>query len=153
MTITRDFTVSVFVVDRGRVLLLYHAKLLKWLPPGGHIDPNELPDDAAVREVWEEAGIRVRLVGEKALAVAEPRQLVIPRGVQLVTIAPGHEHIDFTYFAVSIGEAELKPNSESTQIGWFDASELERLPLTEEIRQWTAKALAELGAVEPGKSP
>ena len=81
MTATRDFAVAVFVVDQGRVLLLYHAKLAKWLPPGGHIEPNELPDEAAVREVWEEAGIRVRLVGEKALPISEPRQLVIPRGV------------------------------------------------------------------------
>src|SRR5690606_22269455 len=34
VTITRDFAVAVFVVDQGRVLLLYHAKLAKWLPPG-----------------------------------------------------------------------------------------------------------------------
>jgi ADP-ribose pyrophosphatase YjhB (NUDIX family) len=33
------------------VLLVYHRKLAMWLPPGGHVEPNELPDDAAVREV------------------------------------------------------------------------------------------------------
>lgn len=150
MTITRDFAVAVFVVDQGRVLLLYHAKLAKWLPPGGHIEPNELPDEAAVREVWEEAGIRVQLVGEKALPISEPRQLVIPRGVQLEKIAPDHEHIDFVYFAVPVDGTELKPNQEATEIGWFDAQALARLPLTDEIRQWTRKALAELGDVEPG---
>jgi 8-oxo-dGTP pyrophosphatase MutT (NUDIX family) len=32
-----------------------------WLPPGGHIDPHELPHDAAVREVHEETGLAVAL--------------------------------------------------------------------------------------------
>jgi len=145
VTVTRDFTVATFVVDRSRVLLLYHAKLRKWLPPGGHIEPNELPDEAAVREVREEAGIEVRLVGEKALPVESPRQLIVPRGVQLETIAPGHEHIDFVYFAVPVGDTTLKKNRESHDIGWFDREALLELSLTDEIRLWTEKALEELG--------
>lgn len=149
MGVTRDFTVATFVVDRGRILLLYHAKLSKWLPPGGHIEPNELPDEAAVREVREEAGIDVRLVGDVALPIEKPRQLVIPRGVQLESIAPGHEHIDFVYFAVPVGETTLTSNSESRAIGWFDREALSRLPLTDEIRMWVDKALAELGAAQP----
>ena len=55
--LVREFTVAVFVVHEGRVLLLAHPKLGRWLPPGGHIEPNELPDEAAVREVEEETGI------------------------------------------------------------------------------------------------
>src|SRR6188472_2873662 len=43
---TRDFTVAVFVVHVGRVILHRHRKLGIWLPPGGHIEPNELPDEA-----------------------------------------------------------------------------------------------------------
>ena len=151
MSVTRDFTVATFVVHAGAVLLLRHAKLDMWLPPGGHIDPNELPDEAAVREVMEEAGIAVRLVGETALPISEPRQLVIPRGVQLERIAPGHEHIDFVYFAVPVGSAELRPNKESTRIGWFDRAALASLDLTEEIRMWTERALDELGGGDRGR--
>ena len=55
--IERHFTVAVFVVWQERVLLHRHAKLGMWLPPGGHIEPDELPDDAAVREVEEEYAI------------------------------------------------------------------------------------------------
>src|SRR5690606_29333214 len=144
-TVTRDFTVATFVVHEGRVLLLHHAKLKMWLPPGGHIEAGELPDEAAVREVKEEAGLDVRLVGERALDVEEPRQLIIPRGVQLERIAPGHEHIDFVYFAVLEGSSEIRRNDESTEIGWFDERALARMDLTDEIRLWTAKALSELG--------
>src|ERR1700716_1212139 len=97
----RHFTVAVFVVHNGRVLLHYHRKLGKWLPPGGHIEDNELPDEAAVREVLEETGTRARLVGGRGLPIDfEPRQLVVPAGVQIETIYEGHEHIDLVYFAV-----------------------------------------------------
>ena len=47
----RHFTVAVFVVWEGKVLLHRHRKLGMWLPPGGHIEKVELPDEAAVREV------------------------------------------------------------------------------------------------------
>ena len=68
--VTRDWAVSVFVVWRGRVLLHRHRKLGVWLPPGGHVEPHELPDDAAVREVLEETGYVVeltRLLGTNSL--------------------------------------------------------------------------------------
>ncbi|MEW6048934.1 MAG: NUDIX domain-containing protein, partial [Bacillota bacterium] len=69
VTPRRDFTVAVFVTYRGRLLLMFHRRYRKWLPPGGHIRPGELPDEAAVREVQEETGLVVRLAGERALPV------------------------------------------------------------------------------------
>src|SRR3712207_2907004 len=76
----RHFTVSVFVVWEGKVLLHFHRKLGMWLPPGGHIERDELPDDAALREVYEETGLRVALVGERRDDVADPVQLHRPAG-------------------------------------------------------------------------
>ncbi|MFO7311455.1 MAG: NUDIX hydrolase [Bacillota bacterium] len=146
MEVTRDFAVATFVVHEGRVLLLYHRRLGMWLPPGGHIEPNELPDDAAVREVFEETGIRVELVGERALPVEYPRQLVRPRGVQVERIAPGHEHIDLVYFARPIGSVEIRPNDEVSHVGWYGPAELAQLPLTEEIRMWVELALKSLSS-------
>lgn len=141
---TRDLAVATFVVWRGSVLLLLHRKLGKWLPPGGHVEANELPDEAAVREVFEETGVRVELVGERGLPIDEPRQLVLPRGIQVERIAPNHEHIDMVYFARPIGTTDLSPNAESLELGWYGGEELERLPLTDEIRLWVTKALKTL---------
>lgn len=125
-----------------------HRRYGKWLPPGGHIRPGELPDEAAIREVQEETGLEVVLTGERALPLAEPRQLVRPEGVQLEVIEPGHEHVDFIYFAEVApgcrdGEAppEPRPNREASAIGWFSEQELEKMDLTEEIRLWSRKAL------------
>lgn len=45
--------------EHGRVLLARHANGGVWSTPGGAIDPDEGPQDAVVREVWEELGLRV----------------------------------------------------------------------------------------------
>jgi len=81
--ITHDFTATAFVVWQGKAMLHRHKRRGSWLPCGGHIDPHELPDEAVVREVYEESEVLIELVGERVLELAEPRQLARPRGVQL----------------------------------------------------------------------
>ncbi len=133
------------MVWRGALLLHRHAKLGIWLPPGGHIEPNELPDEAAVREVKEETGVDIELVGEKVLPVESPRQLVRPRAVQLEVIAPGHEHIDLIYYGRPVlgYGGELLPGDGT--LGWYDATQLARLDLTPEMRHWVRLVMSELG--------
>jgi len=58
-----DFTVEVFVVYNKKVLLRKHDKYKKWLSVGGHIELDENPNEAAIREVKEEVGIEVELLG------------------------------------------------------------------------------------------
>ena len=153
--LVREFTVATFVVHRGRVLLLYHPKLGMWLPPGGHIEPGELPDEAAVREVLEETGVRVRLIGERGLEVSYPRQLVRPAGIQLEDIAPGHQHIDLVYFAVPLDDAcDVSDECAARdRAGWYDPAELEALGANEEIRAWVARAVGSAGAGDIGQEP
>jgi ADP-ribose pyrophosphatase YjhB (NUDIX family) len=144
----RELTVAVFVVHEGQVLLLFHPRLGRWLPPGGHVEPNELPDDAAVREVEEETGVRARLVGPRGVPVDEPRQLVVPAGVQLENIRPGVQHIDLVYFAVPLdgGQPVSAECAASVRAGWFGPDELVGLGVDDEIRLWCARALAEVPA-------
>lgn len=145
MSVTRDFTATAFVVWRRRVLLHRHKKLRMWLPCGGHIEPNELPDEAVKRESLEESGVAIELVGERTLPIDDPLQLVRPRGIQLEAISPGHEHIDLIYFAKPTEDYDGSLLPTDPTLGWFDAAALGELPLTEEVRHWTALALAELG--------
>jgi len=142
---SRDWAVAVFVVWRAAVLLHEHPKLGLWLPCGGHVEAGEIPDDAAVREVLEESGVPVVLLGEAPVSAPGPRPLTRPRGVQLETIAPGHEHVDLVYLARPAAGYDGALAGVAT-LGWYDREALSGLPLTPEIRAWCAVALAEVAA-------
>lgn len=144
--VTRDFTVAVFVVHGGRVLLHLHPKLGKWLPPGGHIEPNELPDEAARREVAEESGLAVRLVGARGLPrdyPEQPVQLTVPAGIQLELIGENHEHIDLVYFAVPEAAGGERPAVHDA-FAWFSPKELKTHPVTQEVLDWCGRAVREV---------
>ena len=142
----RHFTVAVFVVWEGKVLLHRHRKLGMWLPPGGHIEEGELPDEAAVREVCEETGISVELVGERREDVTDPKQIHQPAGVQLENIAPGHQHIDLIYFARPNGPTNIHQDFSEDKVGWYGPEDWGRMSLNVEVKGWCERALFALDA-------
>jgi 8-oxo-dGTP pyrophosphatase MutT (NUDIX family) len=142
--LTRDFVVAIFVVWQNQVLLHTHPKLGLVLPPGGHIEKNELPDEAALRETLEETGLQIELIGELAPHGPEAnaaKPLIRPRGVQLEQISFGHEHIDLIYFA-----RPLEPKALLEPFFWADVASLQTLPISLEVRQWCELAVKELGS-------
>jgi len=141
----RHFTVAVFVVREGKVLLHRHRKLEMWLPPGGHIEKDELPDEAAVREVWEETGVAVELVGERREDVTDPVQLHRPAGVQLENIGPGHQHIDLIYFARPRGPVEIHAEFNEDKVGWYGPDDWQEMRVNAEVTGWCERALSALG--------
>jgi 8-oxo-dGTP pyrophosphatase MutT (NUDIX family) len=135
---SRDFTVAVFVVHDDRVLLHYHQKLTRWLPPGGHIEPGELPDEAALREVHEETGVIAALIRDSGIGQVGPDlplQLCRPAGIQLEDISPGHQHIDLIYFARG------EPADPRPEVGWYGPYEWGELGLTDEVVAWCEAAI------------
>ena len=135
---------AVFVARAGKVLLHWHRKLGMWLPPGGHIETGELPDEAAVREVFEETGVRVRLTGERREDVEDPVQLHRPAGVQLENIGPGHQHIDLIYFARPAGPADIRQEFAEDKVGWYGPEDWETMRVNAEVRGWCERALLSL---------
>lgn len=99
----RHATSTAYVVAGNRTLLLWHAKLGMWLAPGGHLEPNEDPVQAACREAREESGLEVEVIPPPDLLVAEgPRVLPPPVVILIENIEredqPFHQHIDHVYF-------------------------------------------------------
>lgn len=143
MKLTRDFVASVYIVDEGKVLLVHHKKLGMWLPPGGHINENELPTEAAVREVKEETGLDIEIIGEED-HYERVKILLHPKIVQLEDIEPGHQHIDLIYFSKLKGKSQkiVLNEEESTKIKWFSKEELDKVP--ELVAIQARKAIEEL---------
>ena len=129
----RDFVIAAYIVQDSKVLLIHHRKLNMWLPPGGHIDPDELPDDAVLREVLEETGLEVVIVSDQdSYPYSDIRLLARPHHVQLELIDPstGHEHIDLVYFCRPVHGTILLNQEETNAIRWFSSDDL----LSDEIR-------------------
>lgn len=134
METTRHYTATVYVVNDGATVLHNHDGIGKWLPPGGHVDRDELPHEAARREVREEIGTEPTLfasVDEIESDAGRP----LPRPQQLilydVDVDPSgevayHQHIDFVYFG-TIEERTVTPSSGEAPADdweWFTAEAL-----------------------------
>lgn len=138
--ITRDFTATTFVVHEQRTLLLHHRKLNMWLPPGGHIDPHELPDHAALREVREESGLEVELLGH-GYCIGRVQVLPQPYCILLEDISPNHQHIDLIYFARVCGGQLLHAEREHHAARWLTWDELGSDEIAEDIRVLGRRAI------------
>ncbi|MBO4248455.1 NUDIX hydrolase [Halomicrobium sp. IBSBa] len=104
METTRHFVATVYVVENGAVALHEHDKLDMWLPPGGHIDRDELPHEAALRETSEELGFDVALLApegdlesETARSIPEPQHFLL-EDINVTDEGVGHQHVDFIFY-------------------------------------------------------
>lgn len=99
---SRHFTATGFVVQGDRTLLHWHKRLQQWMPPGGHIEPDENPVQAVLREIREETGAVAEVIPSAAtLPFPYPDQLPPPYTILVEDSAePGdpHQHIDLIYF-------------------------------------------------------
>ncbi|WP_283204920.1 NUDIX domain-containing protein [Chitinivorax sp. B] len=123
----KHLTASGFVLhpDR-RILLVHHRKLGVWLYPGGHVELHETPDQAVVREVLEETGIRTRILGWRDVAlgdaVTDVHVLHTPYRVLCEYIndpADPHYHLDLIYLCAALDE-DCIINAEVHAADFFD---------------------------------
>ncbi len=115
---TTHLTASVILVGPKGLCLHRHKRLGIWLQPGGHIDPGELASDAAMREAFEETGMR-------AVHYAHTPKLI---HVDAHDGPRGHFHLDLRY-AMWADEEPSPPEGESQDVRWY--SWAEALTLTE----------------------
>ncbi len=130
----RHFCASVFIINPQdkKILLVMHRKNGKWTQPGGHIEDDETPEECALREVYEETGLRVRLLGERF-----PREddFIRPLGIQKNRHSDGNIHIDIIYAAVPNNDIEPKINiEEETSVRWFSREELDYIDCFPDIK-------------------
>ena len=130
----RQGSASAYIINPNtkKLLLVKHSDYNKWLQPGGHIEDNETPEEAAVREVYEETGIKTTLIGQHF-----PREddLIRPLGIQCNRKDNGDRMIDIIYVGKPNNpDAPLKVNDESKDIGWFSRHDLDEMPVFPDVK-------------------
>ncbi|MBU4204756.1 NUDIX hydrolase [Patescibacteria group bacterium] len=142
----KHFTASALIIDNGKVLLVHHKKLGVWLYPGGHIEKNETPEQTVIREVKEETGLDVEIMGEKDNSLSDANadvSVLYNPYVILCELVGNHYHDDIVYLCsiygnnrkIKLNEGELK------DIQFFGIDELDNIKLFPNFRRLLEKVL------------
>jgi 8-oxo-dGTP pyrophosphatase MutT (NUDIX family) len=150
-----NLTAAGYVVLEGKVLLVSHKELGKWLPPGGHLLCDERcrflesPEEAAIREVKEETGFDVEICGKCYARYGRGHEmLAIPESAHIHRIDEEHDHFGSDFFC-KIKEKQTRTEGEE-ECRWFSSKELEdylndgKLELNEHVRRMALKAIKRL---------
>ncbi len=135
----REFLSTVYIIRDRKVLLRFHDKLKKFIPLGGHVDPDELPCEAAIREAKEESGFDIMLVDSGKL---KHKNLIQNFNIQLDVIKPDHHHINLAYIGKIVGGTQREKCDEGTELKWFSEEDLNNFEETfENTRENALKAI------------
>ena len=142
----REYTATAYILQQQQTLLLFHKKFNKWLPPGGHVEQDETPPQAAKREVKEETGLEIEFILQENVWIDYPHATSIERPYfcLLENIAAhqekaAHQHIDFIFLAKPLSS----PLSLPANCEWFDLKKALKLP-PQEIFQDTLDVLKKI---------
>lgn len=125
-----------------QVLLLLHAKVGRWLQPGGHADGDANLARVALREAEEETGI-------EGLRVLTPAiDLDVHRFHDARGVDPDHLHLDVRHLVIAPPGATAVTNHESAGARWLPADQLETVELDRGTVRMVHAALAALDRLE-----
>jgi 8-oxo-dGTP diphosphatase len=148
-----DFTVSAYIVYKDKVLLRKHDKYKMWLGPGGHIELDEDPNDAIIREAKEEVGLDIEIAGPSAfpenpdLYQYDPshhKELAPPRFLNRHFVNESHEHVDLVYLArANTSHTKQGENEISDEVRWFTAKEIDdpQYGIHDDVKHYAKEAL------------
>lgn len=147
-----DNVSDVFIVDvkTKTVLLRMHEKYHKFLSVGGHIELDETPEQAALREVKEEVGLDVKLWREYSHDETFPKefynQILPPYHMNIHPIGKDHRHLSHVYYAFAAStETFEQENEKSGGLKWWTKEELDNSnELEPEIKWYALDALDKL---------
>ena len=134
MAVEKHFTVSIYIVHKDKVLLHVHKKYGMLLPLGGHIEANELPEEACIREAKEESGLIINLYNAdsnnpftSSIEESIEKSLLRPMHMILCEVNPEHYHIDLNYYATADSYNVDPLDGESNLLYWYTREELSKV--------------------------
>lgn len=146
-----DFCAEAFIVHKDKVLLRLHDKYKIWFSVGGHIELDEDPVQAVIREAKEEVGLDIKVSGEISREneneIYKYREIFVPKHLGRHSVTDTHEHVVFVYYATSDTDKieDSKSDHERSPSRWVSKEELSTMDLLPNIRFYAEEALKELG--------
>lgn len=141
--INGHFTASAMVFCRGHLLLVHHRRLQAWVPPGGHVEPNELPHEAALREVKEETGMSVSIIADPQPVTNDADAFFMPMPLYFQSVLAKENGQDFYHYdlaylcTLALPNKEELPaptgNKEVHDCQWFPYTNLSSLKLAKNV--------------------
>jgi 8-oxo-dGTP pyrophosphatase MutT (NUDIX family) len=128
-----------YLIKDDKVFLAHHKKFDKWTPPGGHIEDNETPDQALVREWREELGLDINVLPAHESAFegdANATPIPMPFHIDLEREGFDVPHIGY-FFYVKLKNNDQTINilkNEIHNVGWFSKSDLSGLNTFDQVR-------------------
>ncbi len=137
-----DLTVGGYVIHDEKILLIHHKKLDLWLPVGGHIDENETPDEALLREIREEVGLEVKILNQTDIPFEGnmKKHLAIPFYANVHSVGD-HDHCCLFYVCKPLNPENLQIDfNELKNYRWFSKEELNEDCVPIDVRNISLKA-------------
>ena len=132
---------SCIVIKNGKILLLFHNKLQKWIYPGGHVEENETPQEAVLRETKEETGYKVSIMGQKPLGLKkniDAQEMPMPSMMiyENVHYKTGkHMHFDLVYIGIAKGKQGRLAKGESKALKWINEKDIDGLDIYPNVKK------------------
>jgi ADP-ribose pyrophosphatase len=139
-----DYTASVLIIRDSKILFMKHDKLSKWIQPGGHVEDEETPDQAAKREALEETGYKIQFTDQKQpSSFSQQEDLPTPFNVNVHRIREGHLHCDFMYEARVESQTEATHSHEHSGLSWLSKEDIEsgKYDIPDNVRRKAVKIL------------
>lgn len=131
--------------DQDRVLLVRQIDSGIWSTPGGAVDPDESPSDAAVREAYEETGYEVELVRVLGVYGGPGYRVTYPNGDVTSYVSTGFE-------ARIVGGTPRPDGEETSELRWFAQADLADADLSIWARVMSADLFANSASTRFPKS-
>jgi 8-oxo-dGTP pyrophosphatase MutT (NUDIX family) len=120
--------------SKDKALLVHHAKLNKWVQPGGHADGDENILNVALREAEEETGLKNFKVDEQLFDIDIH---LIPERKDF----PAHDHYDIRFLLLADEQEPIVVSDESHDVKWVSLNGIEKYTQERSVLRMAEKAL------------
>ena len=152
--LNKHFVATGFVMnlDHSKMLMVHHKKLNKWAAPGGHIEADETPTEAALREIFEETGVKATILenenAQLCPKIGTETQLTTPY-VMLSEYVPehgvvkAHYHLDFVFLCEADENERIERQEiEVNEVKWMTWQEIMEINTFDSIKNFAKSMIS-----------